>query len=85
MIRKIREIVADITSVPVDRVTAASSVEDIAGWDSLAQISILLTVESEFGARFTPEEMGRLTSVAKILAAIERRPEGEHPCPRSPS
>ncbi len=73
MTLKIREIIADITHVPVDRISETASHEDVPGWDSVAHINIMMTVENEFDATFTPEEMGTLTSVDKIATALAKR------------
>jgi acyl carrier protein len=53
---------------PVDglALTDSDSPETIEGWDSLAHLNLLLTVESEFGVQFSPDEMAALTSFGAI-------------------
>jgi acyl carrier protein len=73
VIDRVKEIVADIINVPVTRLTEDSGHENAEGWDSMAQIKIIMTVESEFDALFTPEEVQDLNTVRKIVAAVQAR------------
>ena len=51
-------------------ITAASTPDDIDGWDSLANIRIVASVESAFGFEFDVEQIEAVKSVADLLAAI---------------
>jgi acyl carrier protein len=70
MLDKVRQIVADITHNNVASVTARSSSENLDGWDSVAQINIIVAIEEEFGVRFEPEDIHTLHSVDKIVNAV---------------
>ena len=70
MLDRVREIIADITKNPVGEITESSSSKDVDGWDSIAQINIIVTIEMDFGASFSAEEMHSLNSVRKILQAL---------------
>jgi len=41
-------------------------------WDSLKHVEIFFAVEDRFGVHFTAEELGSLSSSAKIAQAVER-------------
>jgi acyl carrier protein len=41
------------------------------GWDSMAQVDLMLALEERFGVQVPPDLFGELTSVAKILAFLE--------------
>ena len=61
---------------PVDGLglTDADSPSTIEGWDSLAHLNLLLTIESEFRVQFSPDEMAALTSFGAIrerLAGVD--------------
>jgi acyl carrier protein len=71
MLQRIQEIVADVTQSSVSQITEESGHTNVDGWDSMAQINILVTVESEFGVSFSPEELHSLDSVRKIARALE--------------
>ena len=70
---KIREIVADVTRQPIGRIDDGASRETVDGWDSLAQINIICTVEDELGITVGATEMHELTSIAKIRDAVARQ------------
>ena len=70
MLDKVREIIADITHNNVASVTAKSTSENLDGWDSVAQINIIVAIEEEFGVTFDPEDIHTLNSVEKIVNAV---------------
>lgn len=52
--------------------TPASSAADIAGWDSLNHISLLVAAEMRFGVKFRGAEMEDLQNVGELAALITR-------------
>ncbi len=48
-------------------ITADSSSDTIADWDSIHQLDIAFEIESEFGIYLEPEELGLLNSVNSII------------------
>lgn len=69
-LNRVRYIVAQMTRLPVERITAEASPKTVEEWDSLAQVNIVLSLEQEFGARFLPDEIERMTSVKGIGAVL---------------
>jgi len=55
------------------RLTHETKATDVAEWDSLMQISILVAVEKEFGVRFRTGEVEVTKNVGEFCALIERR------------
>lgn len=51
-------------------ITPETTPADVEGWDSVAQVKILLSLEEEFGFRFKTEEVSKVRSVADLLAAM---------------
>jgi acyl carrier protein len=41
---------------------------DVDGWDSLAHIRLILSVQKKFGVKFSPIEMNRLKNVGDLIA-----------------
>ena len=70
MLDKVRQIIADMTHNNVASVTAKSSSQNLDGWDSVAQINIIVAIEEEFGVTFDPEDIHTLNSVEKIINAV---------------
>lgn len=73
MLERVRAIVADIFNLPLDRVRADSSPDNIEAWDSLQHLNLVLALEQSFGVQFTPEEIEQLLSVELIAALIEEK------------
>jgi len=43
------------------------------GWDSLAHIRLMLTVERTFKVKFSTPEIGKLANVGGLVALIETK------------
>lgn len=56
-----------------DETTAA----DIEGWDSLAQVGLVVAAEEDFGVRFSTPEIRALKNVGDFKALIARKLEGK--------
>jgi acyl carrier protein len=55
------------------RLTHQTRATDVAEWDSLMQISILVAVEKEFGVRFRTGEVEATRNVGEFCALIRQR------------
>jgi acyl carrier protein len=55
------------------RVTAELSADDVAGWDSLTHIRLMVTIEKAFKIKFSTAEIGRLENVGELVALIKTR------------
>ncbi|HEY2675433.1 MAG TPA: acyl carrier protein [Steroidobacteraceae bacterium] len=42
--------------------------DDVDGWDSLAHIRLILSVQKAFSVKFSPVEMNRLKNVGDLIA-----------------
>ena len=67
---KIFQDVFDEDSIKLTRVLSA---KDVDGWDSLAHIRLILTVEKAFKVKFSTSEVGKLKNVGDLVALIETR------------
>lgn len=70
--RRVREIVADVTLNPPDRVDAKAAAGRLEGWDSLAQVNIVVAIEAEFDVLFEADQVQSLNSVVKLTEALRR-------------
>lgn len=70
MLDKIRQIIADLTHNNPASVSSKSSSQNLEGWDSVAQINIIVAIEQEFGVAFSAEEMHSLSSVEAIMQSL---------------
>lgn len=60
----------DDDTLTIDAGTTAS---DVDGWDSLAHIRLMLSVERAFKVHLTASEIGKLKSVGDLIALLERK------------
>jgi acyl carrier protein len=56
-------------------VTPDTRRRDVADWDSVAHVKLILILEEEFQIRFTEDEVSSLETVGELLAAIEAHRE----------
>ncbi|MFY9853398.1 MAG: acyl carrier protein [Terracidiphilus sp.] len=47
--------------------------KDVDGWDSLAHIRLILTVERTFKIKFSTSEIGKLENVGELVKLIKAR------------
>jgi acyl carrier protein len=69
----VRHIVADLFSIPVEKVTIESSPDTIEVWDSLQHLNLVLALEQEFDVQLTPEEIELLLCVQDIVALLAEK------------
>jgi acyl carrier protein len=50
-----------------------TTAKDVAGWDSLTHIQLLVFIEKIFGVRFTTGEVAALANVGEMVELISRR------------
>lgn len=47
--------------------------KDIEDWDSLMHIELITAIESEFGIRFTTDEMSSAANVGEFISLIDEK------------
>jgi acyl carrier protein len=48
----------------------------LSGWDSFAQVKLIIGLEEEFGVKFSIDEVAETTKVAALRKLIERKTAG---------
>jgi acyl carrier protein len=74
ILSRVQRIMADIFSIPVERIRPESSPETIEAWDSVQHVNLMLALEQEFGLVITPEEIERLVSIHEIVTFVSENP-----------
>lgn len=64
-----REVFGDDSIEPGRETTAV----DIAGWDSLTHIELIVAVEQHFGIRFKSLDLKKLDSVGDLVDAVKAK------------
>ena len=68
--QKLQQPIATTLKVPLAKVTETTRDQDLAAWDSLGQVNLIMALEQEFGVYIEVEEFGNLNSVPAILAYL---------------
>lgn len=67
---KVADILRDVLDVPELPVTEDMTMEDVEDWDSVAQMTIMSALESEFKIELSLDKIVALTSVRSIVDAV---------------
>ena len=70
---RINGIFQEIFDDPRLQVTPETSPADIADWDSVAQMKLVLAMEEAFGVRLATEEVASLSTVGDFLKTLNKR------------
>lgn len=73
---QVRDLIATTLRVPAARITPTLRNEDLAAWDSLGQVNLVMALEQTFDLYIEVEEFAELTSVPAILAFLAARGVG---------
>jgi acyl carrier protein len=75
-----RPVLAEVTDIfrtvlnqPDLELTPRSTADDVAGWDSLTHVTLLVEAECRFDIEFLASEIETLQSVGEIARAIEAK------------
>jgi acyl carrier protein len=74
---RVSEIFQEIFDDPALRVTPETSPADIADWDSVAQLKLVLAMDEAFGVQLAMEEAASLSNVGDFLNALRKHGVGD--------
>lgn len=70
---KLKQLIADILGIDIDRVSGESTSNNIEEWDSFSHIQLVMAIESEFQVSLSPEDMMDMLSYKSIKIILEDR------------
>ena len=70
---KVQEIFRDVFDDRTLEINDNTNASDIEDWDSLEQITILVSIEKEFKIKFSVDDVESLENVGQTLDLIERK------------
>jgi len=70
---RLTEIFEDVFDEDSMNITPELSAKDVAGWDSLTHIRLLLSIEKAFKIKFSTSEIGKLKNVGDLVTLIQAR------------
>jgi len=72
MENKVLEIVSEILKVNISTISSKTSMENMAKWDSLKQMQIIIAIEEEFDVKISDDDLVEANSIHKLAASINR-------------
>ena len=66
----LHDLLREVTGQPELRVTAATALHDIAGWDSVTMVSAILAIEDRFDLEFQRNEFATVATVGDLAALV---------------
>lgn len=70
---RLTEIMSEVFDVDDLNYSDSLTADDVDGWDSLSHVRFLVTVEKQFGLRFTSSEIDGFKNVGEMLDVIVQR------------
>jgi acyl carrier protein len=70
--RRVRAAVAKALKCEVASLAHATFQPSLSNWDSVSHMNVILAVESEFDIEIDDKELPTLTTVSRIIAAVEK-------------
>jgi acyl carrier protein len=67
----LKGVMAAMLGVDVSTITPESSMDNIANWDSLRHMNLVLALEEEFGVTIPDEDAGNITSYKLIKLVLD--------------
>lgn len=64
---QLRGVVAATLKVPPEKITETTKSEELAAWDSLGHVNLMMALEQTYGVYLDVEDFPKLTSVPAIL------------------
>ena len=72
-LERLNEVFRDVFNDEDLVISRDTSAKDIAEWDSVMHVSLIINVEKAFGVRFSSSEVARLQSVGDLEDLIESK------------
>src|SRR5271168_3236157 len=69
----LRDIFAEVFMRDDIPLSGSLSAKDVAGWDSIKQVEIIMETEQRFGVRFASQEVDNFRNVGDLVATVMRR------------
>lgn len=74
MTDRLQSLFAETLNRPMPPFTPALAFDEIPGWDSVAHLALLLSIERAFSAAFTSRQMVEMRTIGDLLAALGETP-----------
>lgn len=66
------KLMAEVLNIPQSRITDAMEMKQVAEWDSLKHMELIVAIEQAYAVELTGDEIAEMTSVRAIRAILAR-------------
>jgi len=77
ILSKVCQCAASAWKMDVAKINKDSSMDNLAKWDSLGHLKLIIVLEKEFGISFHPRDTVRMRSIDKVCQVIVENRMGE--------
>jgi len=70
---RVRRVFTEVFDDPTLRVDEGTTAADIADWDSVAQVKLVLAIEEEFGVRLSTDEVLAFQHVGDVVRSLNKK------------
>lgn len=57
----------------IEAIRPETTADDVFGWDSMAHVTLIVSIEEEFGIMFEPEEVTGFENVGELVALVGKK------------
>ena len=69
-VERLDEVIREVFDDPGMVLTDATTAREVPGWDSLAHVNLMFSIESEFGIAFSSSELSTLQDVGELRRVV---------------
>jgi acyl carrier protein len=73
MDKELNDVFAKVLKIAPGDVQDAMRLGEVATWDSLSHMDLILSIEEAFGIQFTGDEIADMTQIAAIRALVKAK------------
>ena len=72
IITEVKEILAKVLEIDIDTIFDNTTQKDIAKWDSLQHLNLIVEIEDKYDISIDPEDISEMLSIDKIIEIIKK-------------
>jgi len=72
---QLKRVFSEVLEIRETEVSPDLSMQTARSWDSLAQLRLVSAIESQFGVRFTMDQIGKLQDFQSFSRALAEHPD----------
>jgi acyl carrier protein len=77
IITNIQEVFANTFDIDGKTINRETSAKDVKGWDSVAHVILITSIEKQFSIRFSSREIAGFKTVGDLVDAVEKKITGK--------